>query len=110
MLATNELYLIFNNLLYKQFEGVAMGSLLGPSIASAFLDYHEQNLLDSYPLEYKPLYFRQYVYDIFILLKSSDYLKRFQIYLSSCHVNMSLIIEIGQNNKITFLDVNVICK
>ena len=29
-LATKESYLIFNNILYKQIDGVAMGSTLGP--------------------------------------------------------------------------------
>ena len=35
-------------------------------------------------------------------------IKQFQSYFCSCHVNMSFTIETEQNNKITFLDVNVI--
>ena len=81
---------------------------LGPSLATASLAYHEQNRLDKYPLEYRPLYYRRYVDDIFVPFKSSDHLKRFQNYLNSCHVNMPFVIEIEQNNKISFLDVNVI--
>ena len=42
-LATKESYFIFNGLLYKQIDGVAMGSPLGPSLANAFLSYHEKN-------------------------------------------------------------------
>ena len=53
-LATKELYFIFNNILYKQTDAVAMGSPLGPSLANAFLPHHEQNQLDSCPLEYRP--------------------------------------------------------
>ena len=41
-LATNESYLIFNRLLYKKIDGVAMGSPLGPSLANAFLSYHKK--------------------------------------------------------------------
>ena len=41
-LATKESYFIFNGLLYKQIDGVAMGSPLGPSLANAFLSYHEK--------------------------------------------------------------------
>ena len=66
------------------------------------------NWLDSCPLEYRPLYYRWYAHDIFVLFKSSEHLKRFQSYLNSCHVNKSLFIETEQNNKILFLDVNVI--
>ena len=109
-LTTKESYFIFNNILYKQIDGVAMGSPLGPSLANAFLTHHEQDWLDSSPLEYRPLYYRRYVDDIFVLFKSSDHLKRFQSYLNSCHVNMSFTIETEQENKISFLDVNVIRK
>ena len=85
-----------------------MGSPLGSSLANAFLTHHEQDWLDSSPLEYRPLYYRRYVDDIFVLFKSSDHLKRFQSYLNSCHVSMSFTIETEQKNKISFLDVNVI--
>ena len=44
----------------------------------------------------------------FVLFKSCSHLKRFQRYLNSCYVNMSFTIETEQNNKISFLDVNVI--
>ena len=40
-LATKKPHLIFNNTLHKQIDGVAMGSTLGPSLASAFLAHHE---------------------------------------------------------------------
>ena len=63
-LLTKDLYFIFN-ILYKQIGGAAMGSPLGPSLANAFLAHHEQNWLDSCPLEYRPSYYRRYVDDIF---------------------------------------------
>ena len=81
-----------------------MGSPLGHLLANAFLAHHEQDSLDSCPLKYRP----SYVDDIFVLFKSSDHLKRFRSYLNSCHVNMSFTIETEQNNKISFLGVNVI--
>ena len=84
-----------------------MGSL-GSSLAKAYLAYHGRNWLDSCPLEYRSLYYRWYIDDVFVLFKSSDHLKRFQIYLNSCHFNMSITIETEQNSKILFLDVNVI--
>ena len=34
-----------------------MESPLGPSLANASLAHHEQNWLDSCPLEYRPLYY-----------------------------------------------------
>ena len=41
-LATMEYYFIYNGLLYKQIDGVAMGSSFGPSLPNAFLSYHEK--------------------------------------------------------------------
>ena len=56
-LATKESYFIFNGLLYKQIDGVAMGSPLGPSLANAFLSYHEKNWLKNCPQEFKPVFY-----------------------------------------------------
>ena len=44
-LASKESNFIFDGLLYKQTDGVAMGSSLGPSLANAFLSYHEKKLV-----------------------------------------------------------------
>ena len=85
-----------------------MGSPLGLSLANAFLANDEKNWLDGCPLEYRPLYHRRYVDNIFVLSRSSDHLKRFRSHLNSYHINMSFTIETIQNNKISFLDVNVI--
>ena len=41
-LDTKESYFIFNGLLYKQIDGIAMGSSLGPSLANAFLLHHKK--------------------------------------------------------------------
>ena len=41
-LATKESYLIFNGQLYKQVDGVALGSPLGPMLANAFLVHFEK--------------------------------------------------------------------
>ena len=41
-LATKESYFIFKRKLYKQVDGVTMGSLLGPTLANAFLVYFEK--------------------------------------------------------------------
>ena len=84
-----ESYFIFNSLLYKQIDGVAMGSPLGPSLANAFLSYHEKNWLNNCPQGFKPAFYRRYVDDIFKLFKSNDHLKYFQNFLNpvtlTCH-------------------------
>ena len=41
-LASKESYFFFNEVLYKQNNGVAMGSPLGPTLANAFLSHYEK--------------------------------------------------------------------
>ena len=106
-LATKESRFIFNGLLYKQTNGVAMGSLVGPSLANAFLSYHEKNWLNSCTHRFKQVFYRRYVDNIFILFKSNDHLKDF---LNSCHINMSFSIKTEKENKPSFLDVEIIRK
>ena len=56
----------FNNCIYKQVDGVAMGSPLGPVLASIFVGYFEFILFTSIE---KPLKYCRYVDDIFISYK-----------------------------------------
>ena len=57
-LAAKESYFISNKKLYKQVYGVAMGSPLGPTLASAFLEHFEKNWLQNCPSVFKPHYYR----------------------------------------------------
>ena len=91
--ATKDSHFIFDGTLFKQIDGVTMGSPLGPTLANAFLVYHKKNWLERCPLEYRPLYYRRNVDDIFVLFNSPEHLKRFHSYLNSCHLNISFTIE-----------------
>ena len=51
--ATSESSFIFDYLLYKQVDGVAMGSPLGPTLANAFLCHYEKEWLDNCPIHFK---------------------------------------------------------
>ena len=44
-LANKESYFIFNELLYKQIDGVAMGSPLGTTLANAFHCFYEKKVV-----------------------------------------------------------------
>ena len=85
---------------YNVANGVAMGSPLGPSLANAFLTYYEKNWLNNCPQGFKPVFYRRYVDDTFLLFKSNDHLKYFQDFLNSCHINMSFSMETEKENKL----------
>ena len=65
-LATKESYFIFNEKPYKQVDGVAMGSSLGPTLANAFLVHFEKSWSQNCPSDFKPHYYWQYGDDIYI--------------------------------------------
>ena len=109
-LATKEFYFIFNRLLYKQTDGVAMDSPLGNALANPFMSYHGKNLLNNCLQRFKSVFYQCYDDDIFILFKSNDHSKFFQDFRNSCHINMSFSMETDKENKLSFLDVEIICE
>ncbi|XP_069989664.1 uncharacterized protein [Penaeus vannamei] len=68
----------YDNDLYTQTGGVAMGSPLGPSYANAFLCYHEHDWLIQYPPEFKPIYYRRYI-DTFVKFKHPSHVNLFLV-------------------------------
>ena len=62
----------------------------------------KKNWLHSCPQRFKPVFYRRYVDDIFVLFKSNDYLKYFQEFLNA------LFYRDRKKTKFSFLDVVVI--
>ena len=106
-LATKESIFVFNGAFYKQVDGVSMGSPLGPSLANAFLCHHEKIWLDECPKEFKPVFYRRYVDDIFVLFSSSNHLEPFKNYMNSRHQNINFTSDEESINTMSFLDVKI---
>ena len=92
-LATTESSFIFDNKLNKQIDGVPMSSPLGPTLANAFLCHYEKIWLNECPSQFKPVVYRRYVDNIFVLFKSKEHLKLFASYINSEHKNIKLTLE-----------------
>ena len=73
-LATQESYFNFNDVLYKQKDGVATGWPLGPTMGNVFLSFYEIKWLEQCPKEFKLVFYRRYVDDIFVLFESAEHL------------------------------------
>ena len=97
----------FNGKYFRQRDGVAMGSPLGPALANAFLAHHETVWLENCPLSFAPLFFARYVDDVFVLIRSNDHIVKLAEYFSSQHPNINFTYELEKDNTIAFLDVNV---
>ena len=107
VMSTKGTVFLFNGRYYRQKDGVAMGSPLGPALANAFLCYHETKWLDECPLAFMPIFFARYVDDIFVLVRSKEHVAMLSQYLSSKHPNIRFTYEEEENNVLPFLDVNV---
>ena len=69
-LATKQSFLLFDNNYYIQKDGVAMGNPLGPTLANAFLCFHEKEWLKQCPNEFRPTYYKRCVDDVFVLFEN----------------------------------------
>ena len=95
----------FNEKLYIQKDGMAMGSPLGPTFANCFLCYHETKWVSECPAEFAPLFYRRFVDDTFLLFKDPLHVKQFQLYLNNKHSNIKFTIENEVDGKLPFLDI-----
>ena len=98
---------LFSDVYYKQIDGVAMGSPLGPTLANSFLVYHERKWLESCPIQFRPKYYRRFVDDIFFMSEHKDRVKKFLRYINSLHRNSQFTCEEESNDQISFLDISI---
>ena len=98
-------YFLFDGIFYQQVDGVAMGSLLGPSLANAFVTHYEQIWLNDCLDEFKPIYSKRYVVKILFLLRSLHHLEKFNEYLKTNHANIKFTNEKKINISLSFVDV-----
>ena len=106
-IATPESSFIFDDKLYKQIDGVAMDSPLGSTLANAFLCHYERTWLNKCPSQFKPVVYRCYVDDIFVLFKSKEHVKFFVNYMNLKHKNIKYTFETEDSNNLLFLDVKI---
>ena len=98
---------VYKDALYKQVDGVAMGSPLGPSLANFFLGHIEQNKLfqndDFYPIVYL-----RYVDDILAVFEEESTYHKFFELLNKQHPNLKFTVDEATEHSFPFLNVNIV--
>ena len=105
--AAKELFFMFNNKFYQQIDGVATGYALGPALANIFMCSFENKWPKDCPLDLKPVFYRWYVDEIFVLFSFLDFAEKFKIYLSSKHPNINFSLEKEKDGRLSFLDISI---
>ena len=82
-----------------------MGTPLGPALANALLVHFGKNWLQNCPSDCKPYYYRRW---LLILFTSPQHLEAFRNFPNGQHANMSFTIESDKQNRMSFLDVQII--
>ena len=98
---------LFNNELYSQIEGAPMGGCVSPILADIFLSHYEKIWLNECPNSFRPVYYKRYVDDTFLLFRETTHVKKFYDYINSKHPQIKFSYEIETNSQISFLDVLV---
>ena len=102
--ATSSAEFNFNDTMYKQTHGVAIGSPLGPALVDIFVGYHEYKLFSC--VQKRTVYFR-YVDDTFVIFKQESDVDDFLITLNRLHPALKFTFEKEHDGKLPFLDILV---
>ena len=82
-LATKSVSFSFNNTMYRQIDGIWMGSPLGSILANLFVGFYEKLVFDRFP---KPYIYLHYVNDIFAGFSSHNEALSFFRQLNDLHL------------------------
>ena len=76
--------------MFRQSDGVAMGSPLGPALANIFVGYYENKL---FAFNSKTFLYQRYVDDIFSIFTTETQCDQFFAVLNSLHPSLRLTVE-----------------
>ena len=103
--AVLDMHFTFDGTIYKQIDGVAMGSPLGPTLANTFMCHMEEKWMSSCPIDFKPTFYRRYVDDTFLIFKSASHIPLFLEYFNTRHKNIEFTCDNEVDYKLPFLDM-----
>ena len=106
-LSVIDTHFTFNGKIYKQVDGMAMGSPLGPTFANIFMSFLEESFLSQCPASFKPVFYKRYVDDTFLLFREENHAASFLHFVNTFHPNIKFTMEAESSNQLPFLDILV---
>ena len=94
-------YFLYDGVIYTQVEGAAMGSPISPIVANLFMEWFEENALNTF--KYEITIWRRYIDDTMVAL-CEDLIEDLTQHINSIHPAIKFTREEESNNKIAMLD------
>ena len=102
--AVKNWHFIFSEFLFGQIDSVSVGSPLGPLFANIFLSFHK-TWFQKCPQGFKPVYYRRFVDDGFLLFRSTEHIDLFLNFLNQQHANIKFTSKVETDRTFSFLDI-----
>ena len=102
-IATQGIFM-YKDKIYKQTDGVAMGSPLGPSLANFFLGFLEKRYIIN--CDHAPSFYNRYIDDICAIFTNVDSVEPFLDFINNLHQNLKFTIEYATDS-FPFLNVEM---
>ena len=104
-MATSGVELSFNNAMYRQTDGIAMGSPLGPVLANiSFVGYNAKNFFD---FSVKSQLYKRNVDDTLAIFENEAECNEFFNVLNSFHPALKFTSEKEESESLAFLDIKI---
>jgi hypothetical protein len=104
--ARSDTHFLFDNKMYTQHNGVAMGAPLAPVVADIFMAHMETSLMDQL-MEIGVCEWHRYVDDTFVLIEPTTNVVDVLNILNNFHPSIKFTYEVEANRSLPFLDVRV---
>jgi hypothetical protein len=98
---------LFNNNLYKQLDGLSMGNPVAPAMANIFMCHLEEQYLAQCDSNFKPLFYRRYLDDTFVIFRKPEHADKFLNLINSCHPSIKFTMDTEEEGSLPFLDVRI---
>ena len=102
-LCTEDVQFLCNGTFYRQVDGVAMGSCLGPIFAEIFMGFLEKKISDV--IYAKGVHYCRYVDDGFLIVDNNENVNNLLSLFNNLHANITFTVEFEKCGKLPFLDV-----
>ena len=100
----------FENKIYKQVHGTAMGTPMAPTVANLFMTSLEEKVFKDSPVPFDSEFWKRFIDDIFLLwLGSEEELDTFLTFLNTIHPTIKFT-HTSSKETVSFLDISISLK